>query len=215
VEPSAQEVARRYAQLSPFQLKDELIKWARSFARGDAATHAFLDAGRGNPNWVATTPREAFFLLGQFALEESKRVWDEQDIGGMPHAPGSAERFRAFLSRADGAGAVLLRRGLDYGISKLGFDADAFVHELTDALIGDNYPVPDRMLVHAEAIVGRYLAREMRRPSPAGALRSVRGRGRHRRYVLHVRQPDGERHPPPRGHHRARDADLHAVPRDP
>jgi len=168
VEPSRQEFARRYSQLSPFQLKDELIKWARAFSRGDAATHKFLDAGRGNPNWVATTPREAFFLLGQFALDESKRVWDEADIGGMPHAPGCADRLRAFLSRADGPGAVLLRRGLDYGVAKLGFDADAFVHELTDAIVGDNYPVPDRMLVHAEQIVARYLAREMcdDRPPP-------------------------------------------------
>jgi aspartate 4-decarboxylase len=41
-----------------------------------------LNAGRGNPNWVATTPREGFFLLGQFALAESKRVWDEPGFGG-------------------------------------------------------------------------------------------------------------------------------------
>jgi len=161
VEPTPQQEARRYAQLSPFQLKDELIRWARAFTRGDAATHKFLDAGRGNPNWVATTPREAFFLLGQFALEESKRVWDEPDIGGMPHAAGCADRLRAFLSRADGLGAVLLRRSLDYGVSKLGFDADAFVHELADSMVGDNYPVPDRMLVHAEKVVARYLAKEM------------------------------------------------------
>jgi aspartate 4-decarboxylase len=162
------EEARRYSQLSPFQLKDELIKWARAFSRGDAAAHKFLDAGRGNPNWVATTPREAFFLLGQFALDESKRVWDEPELGGMPHPAGSAERLRAFLARADGPGAVLLRRALDYGAAKLGFQPDAFVHELTDAVVGDNYPVPDRMLVHAEQIVARYLDKEMcdDRPPP-------------------------------------------------
>jgi aspartate 4-decarboxylase len=38
-----------------------------------------------------------------------------------------------------------------------GFDADAFVYEMTDSIIGDNYPAPDRMLVHAEKIVHRYL----------------------------------------------------------
>ena len=26
--------------------------------------HTMLNAGRGNPNWIATEPREAFFLLG-------------------------------------------------------------------------------------------------------------------------------------------------------
>ena len=56
-------------------------------------------------------------------------------------------------------------------MSELGFDADAFVHELTDAVIGDNYPEPDRILVHAEQVVQRYLAKTMcdGRP-PAGRL---------------------------------------------
>jgi aspartate 4-decarboxylase len=157
-------------QLSPFQLKDELIRYAKDYTRTKAATHAFLNAGRGNPNWVATTPREAFFRLGAFALAESKRVWDEPDLGGMPHADGIAERFRAFLAAAGAeAGPALLARGLDYAVSELGFEADAFVHELVDAIVGDNYPEPDRMLVHAEKVVHRFLAKTMcdERP-PAG-----------------------------------------------
>jgi aspartate 4-decarboxylase len=163
--------ASRYSGLSPFELKDELIKWARDFSQQKAATHQFLDAGRGNPNWVATTPREAFFTLGQFALSESKRVWDEPDLGGMPHAAGIAERLRGFLAGTTGLGGELLLRALDYGTSMLGFDGDAFVHELTDAVIGDNYPVPDRMLRHAEQIVRLYLAKSMfaDRP-PAGTF---------------------------------------------
>ena len=35
-----------------------------------------LNAGRGNPNWIATAPREAFFLLGSFGLEECRRIMD-------------------------------------------------------------------------------------------------------------------------------------------
>ena len=31
------------------------------------------------------------------------------------------------------------------------------MHELVDSIIGDNYPVPDRMLVHNEQIVHEYL----------------------------------------------------------
>ncbi len=38
-----------------------------------------------------------------------------------------------------------------------GFEPDAFVHELVDSIIGDNYPVPDRMLVHNERITHEYL----------------------------------------------------------
>jgi aspartate 4-decarboxylase len=159
----------RYAALSPFQLKDELIKWAKDFSQQKAATHQFLDAGRGNPNWVATIPREAFFTLGQFALQESRRVWEEHGLGGMPHADGIAERLRAFLKGASGEGAELLGRALEYGVGTLGFDADKFVHELVDGIVGDNYPVPDRMLVHAEKVVQKYLEKSMHdgRP-PAG-----------------------------------------------
>jgi aspartate 4-decarboxylase len=151
----------RYSALSPFELKDELIKWARDYTQQKAATHKFLDAGRGNPNWVATTPREAFFLLGHFALRESKRVWDEPDLGGMPHADGIADRLRTFLKETAGPGSDLLIHTLDYAAQTLGFQLDAFVHELVDGIVGDNYPVPDRMLQHCEVIVQRYLAKAL------------------------------------------------------
>lgn len=149
-------------QLSPFQLKDLLIQYAREQCASVSATHAFLNAGRGNPNWVATTPREAFFLLGLFALAESKRVWNEPNLGGMPARDDIAGRYRAFLDKSGaGPGAELLRRGLDYATETLGFDPDAFVYELTDGVIGDNYPEPDRMLTHAERVVHRYLVKTM------------------------------------------------------
>ena len=147
--------------LSPFELKDKLIEYATDFSQQKSATKSFLNAGRGNPNWVATIPRSAFFLLGQFALQESKRVWDEPGIGGMPHAPGCAARLGDFLSGTSGDDAALLLRSVSYGVEKLGFDPDAFVHELVDSIIGDNYPVPDRMLAHTEKVVHHYLEREM------------------------------------------------------
>lgn len=148
--------------LSPFQLKDLLISYARDATPAKSATHKFLNAGRGNPNWIATTPREAFLVVGQFALEESKRVWNEPDFGGMPQRDGIGARFAEFLARAgDGPGTTLLRRAVDYGVTALGFEHDAFVHELADSAIGDNYPEPDRMLRHAEGVVHAYLQKEM------------------------------------------------------
>jgi aspartate 4-decarboxylase len=155
--------------LSPFELKDKLIGIADEATRSRAAV--MLNAGRGNPNWIATVPRESFFLLGSFALQESRRRWDEPQVGlaGMPSSPGIAQRFRSYLNGCQKGPAVDLLRGtLDYGVQKLGFKEDAFVWEMVDSLIGDNYPVPDRMLVHAERIVEAYLAKEMcdRRPPP-------------------------------------------------
>ena len=156
---------RELETLSPFELKDKLMNCAADANK--AGARAMLNAGRGNPNWIATTPREAFFTLGRFGIEESKRVWDDPDLGGMPQKKGIGQRLRAFLDRnSKDAGVPLLRASLDYGVGKLGFDADAFVHELTDSIIGDNYPVPDRMLTHCERVVHEYLVQEMcdRRP---------------------------------------------------
>src|SRR5206468_3162096 len=81
--------------------------------------------------------------------------WSEPDvgIGGMPRSVGIADRFRAYLQRCEqDKGVDLLKRTLEYGVTTLGFDPDAVVWELVDGMNGDNYPVPDRMLVHAEQI---------------------------------------------------------------
>src|SRR5687767_15022824 len=88
---------RKFEALSPFEIKDELIKLAKSTTRKTQST--FLNAGRGNPNWIARTPREGFFLLGQFALTESARVMTgPAGIGGMPQAKGIAGRFESWLA---------------------------------------------------------------------------------------------------------------------
>ena len=149
-------------KLSPFELKDELMKLALDHTQGKSASKQYLNAGRGNPNWTATTPREAFFLLGQFALTECKRDWDEPDLGGMPQRKGSARRLERFLRESPASpGNALLSASLAYATGPLAFDADAFVHELTDSIIGDNYPVPDRMLTYCERIVHEFVAKEM------------------------------------------------------
>src|SRR5205085_1738747 len=132
------EESAELAGLSPFELKDKLIRYAKDRTHDKAVAHKFLDAGRGNPNWVATTPREAFLGLGTFALEESKRTWDEPDLGGMPKADGIANRLSEFLERAPKSpGHMLLSKSLDYVVSTLGFERDPFVHELVDSIIGD------------------------------------------------------------------------------
>ena len=148
---------RKYETLSPFEIKDELIKIGRRTT--SQSNLAFLNAGRGNPNWIATKPREAFFLLGQFAITESRRSMDlPAGVGGMPQAPGIAARLDDWLAHhTDSPGAVGLGAMVHFAIEKFGFRPDAFVHELVDSIIGDNYPVPDRMLVHNEQIVHEYL----------------------------------------------------------
>lgn len=160
---------RKFEALSPFEIKDELIKLAKETSR--TSQSAFLNAGRGNPNWIATAPREGFFLLGQFAITESKRVMEHPaGVGGMPKADGIAARMEAWLDHhKDAPGSAFLSSMLQFAKAKFDFNPDAFVHELVDSIIGDNYPVPDRMLVHNEQIVHEYLMWAMcGNPRPAG-----------------------------------------------
>jgi len=156
-------------KLSPFELKDELIQLAKVAERDDVAR--FLDAGRGNPNWICTTPRDAFGTLLRFGLQESRRDTTIPDAGRqIALTPGLARRFEAFLNDNPKApGIKLLHDTWEYGIKKLKFNPDAFAYELAQGIIGDLCPVPGRMLRCCEAIVHEFLVREMsdRRP-PAG-----------------------------------------------
>src|SRR5947208_1815360 len=128
---------REFETLSPFEIKDELIKLAKKTSK--TTQSAFLDAGRGNPNWIATEPREGFFLLGQFAILESKRVMDEAPgIGGMPKANGVAGRLDTWLAmHQDMPGASFLSKMVKFAVKTFKFEPDAFVHELVDSIIGD------------------------------------------------------------------------------
>ncbi|MEV7974050.1 bifunctional aspartate transaminase/aspartate 4-decarboxylase [Cellulomonas sp. NPDC089187] len=152
---------RRLQQLSPFELKNTLSSLAGEHERRTA--FQMLNAGRGNPNFTAPTPREAFFRLGMFAVEESRAQasWDPELVG-VPQEKGIADRFRAWLDAHQGeSGVDLLTRLLDWGTGEAGYDPDPFVWELADAAIGDHYPEPDRMLKHTEDVVRRYLYQEL------------------------------------------------------
>jgi aspartate 4-decarboxylase len=161
---------RQYETLSPFEIKNDLARLAARTAH--ASQVAYLNAGRGNPNWVATEPRSAFFLLGQFAVSECDRTRHAPGLGGMPRQTGIAARLDTWLDEhAASPGAALLQAVIPWAVRTFAFDADAFVYELVDAIVGDNYPVPDRMLVHNEQIVREYLQWAMcGEPRPAGTF---------------------------------------------
>lgn len=149
--------------MSPFEIKNRLIKMAQDDAQKSTAT--FLNAGRGNPNWIATTPREAFFLLGQWALTECRLTKDVGNgIAGIPSQNGIASRFNDFISTHEGEnGAELLKGAFEYIVKTKGANADSVALEWAEAVIGDQYPTPDRILHHTETIVRDYLAQEMGR----------------------------------------------------
>ena len=162
-----QELENIYGQISPFEFKNKLIELATISNR--KSTRTLLDAGRGNPNWVAATPREAFFTFGQFAITESRFSWDNGDLTGIPKKTGVYDRFCKYVEENSFMpGIETLIEIIEYGINELNFNADDFLHELCDAIIGDNYPFPDRMLVHIEKIVKEYLKAEMKYDTERG-----------------------------------------------
>ena len=115
---------KKMETISPFELKNQLIDMADESLKKTART--MLNAGRGNPNWIATTPREAFFLLGQFGLEECRRVMNlPEGIAGIPQKEGIASRFEAFLKKNNAAhGAKLLEQTYNYLLMQHAADPD-------------------------------------------------------------------------------------------
>jgi aspartate 4-decarboxylase len=148
---------RRYAGLSPFELKNRLLDLARH-----RSEQLMLNAGRGNPDWIALEPRAAFFRLGEFALAESRATSPGADFGGLPARPAIARRLLDFLGRdPDAPGNRLLARGMEHARGALGIEPDALAAEWTDGVLGDHYPVPPRMLPLAERVVRAHLAAEL------------------------------------------------------
>jgi aspartate 4-decarboxylase len=153
VEPGEE---RRFERLSPFELKDMLVRLA---AR--RSERMMLNAGRGNPNWLALAPRHGFMQLLRFALEESGRVMFAPGMGGLVRGD-LTQRFADFSARNEKeAGIDFLCRGLDYAVSELDLERSRLLRELVEAALGCRYPWPDRMLQGCERIVHALLEREL------------------------------------------------------
>lgn len=156
--PESRSYERTLEQMSPFEIKGTLIALAEKDAQRSTAT--FLNAGRGNPNWLLSFPRHAFFLLGEFALQESERTAYHPEIGivASPSQAGVAGRFKAFLkAHATEIGAKVLNHFYTYMTTEHKADPDELVFELVDGIMGDHYPTPPRILKYTEIITRDYL----------------------------------------------------------
>ena len=154
----------KFANLSPFELKDKLIEVAKA-----VPDRILLDAGRGNPNFLATLPRKAFLRLGDFAIEESERSYSylNEGFGGIPDGVGVVERFDTFAKEnLNRDGVKFLQKAISYANDRLGIDKQAFLHEFVNAFLACNYPVPSRMLTNIEKVVKQYIGEEMYGPMP-------------------------------------------------
>ena len=141
-----------YGRISPFEFKDKLISLAN--LNKEKFNGTVLDAGRGNPNWISATPRQAFFTLGQFAVLECQRTLTIENLAGMLKKEGIYNRFLKYYNEnINLPGIKLLKDIIDFCIDEFNFNSDEFLFEICDCIIGDYYPFPDRMLLHIEKIV--------------------------------------------------------------
>ena len=148
-------------KISPFELKNRLIELADE--RIKKSMHMMLNAGRGNPNWTATLPREAFFTFGKFGIKECKRNFDRNDgISGVPQKEGIAKRFEEFLEENSRTPeGKFLAQCYSYMTTEHKVNPDELVHEWAECVVGNQYPVPDRILKFTEMITCDYLAQEL------------------------------------------------------
>ncbi len=149
----------KFEELSPFEMKDILIKLASSHSE-----KMMLNAGRGNPNFLSLIPRYGFSQLGLFALSEAERHFGYMDglIGGHSDREGIEARFEIFVrNHWDIKGTRFLSSAVSYVKDYLGFSAGDFLHEMVQGYLGCEYPSPVRMLKLSEKIVARYLLKEM------------------------------------------------------
>lgn len=143
---------RKFDTLGAFEISADMIKLAKQ----NENNNTFLNAGRGNPNWINTEGRLAFCRIMEFGIDESRRNIDYETLAGHTDKKGIARRLKQFLDDKKPTDAFILK-AMEYCTHKLALDPDSLIKELTDAVLGNNYPVPSRCLVNIENILGAFL----------------------------------------------------------
>ena len=147
---------RNYDMMGAFEVSAHMMKLAQKNANGST----FLNAGRGNPNWINTLGRMAFCKLMQFGIEESKNTINAESIAGTPIENGIAKRLMNYLNEEDPTD-MFIKKSIQYCAIELNMRADSLVKELVDAILGNNYPVPSRCLTHIEKILGVFMEKTL------------------------------------------------------
>ena len=143
---------RELEKLGAFEISFDMLKLSEK----NEKHLKFLNAGRGNPNWINALGRLAFARLMEFGVAESKRTLDKGDLAGYVDSKEIAERYNAFLNHGDEVD-VFLKKIVEYSVDHLGLDKEALITELTNGIIGNNYPVPSRCLENTEYIINAFL----------------------------------------------------------
>ncbi len=149
-------IEKAYEEMDFIEYKNKLIEFAKENANRSASV--YLNTGKGNPNWTENDSREAFFSLGKFALEESKRTALTSNLGGTIVRNHLYDRFiRYFDEHPQDKGLHFVMNMLCYGEEVFGFDKDEWLFELTGGIMADNYPQDGHLGSHIEQLIKAYL----------------------------------------------------------
>lgn len=182
------------SKLSPFELKGRIIAAADEKVKN--AAYTLLNAGRGNPNWLAIECRKAFFALGMFAVEEAERdFYLPEGIAGVPQKEGISVRFEDWMrAHAGEPGVDFLKGAYEYALTELSADADSIIDEWAGGIMGHNYPTPPPYsALHRKnrAEISR-LGNLRRQSAKRHGIRPLRSRGFDSRHVLLLRCAQAE-----------------------
>ncbi|MEG0133128.1 MAG: bifunctional aspartate transaminase/aspartate 4-decarboxylase [Clostridium sp.] len=150
------EFEKELESLGAFEISNEMLK----LAKNNDKHNTFLNAGRGNPNWINTEARLAFTRIIEFGVMESERTICDGSLAGYTSTYKIGERFENFLDN-NKASDKFLKKVIKYCTSTLAMDKDELVKEFVDGAIGNNYPVPSRCLVNTEKILNMFLEKEL------------------------------------------------------
>ncbi|KRL89019.1 aspartate aminotransferase [Lactobacillus kalixensis DSM 16043] len=140
---------KKLEALGAFEISRKML----ALAQKNEKSNIFLNAGRGNPNWIQTQARLAFVRLIQFGVQESKETINNGIMAGYIEKDGIRERLFAFLDPDNNEEDKFLIDAVNYCQDKLGLNRDDVVAEWVNGAIANNYPVPDRCLVNTEKII--------------------------------------------------------------
>lgn len=146
------EEKKKLKSLGAFEVSAEML----NLAKKNKHHRIFFDAGRGNPNWINALARKAFCRMMEFGIEESQRTINYGDLAGYVQLGKIGKHFDVFLNEDDETDEFL-REAISYCVHELHLDRDILIKELTDAVIGNNYPNPSRCLVCTEKILNLFL----------------------------------------------------------
>ncbi len=150
------EFEEKLEKLGAFEISSKML----SLAKNNEKHNTFLNAGRGNPNWINTQGRLALARIIEFGVIESERTMHDGNLAGYTLLKDISKRFDLFL---DGSHTVdnFLKKAMSYCESELNMDKDQLVKEFVDGVVANNYPVPSRCLVNTEKILNMYLQKEL------------------------------------------------------